>query len=120
VSGHNFEDRDKGTGIPKHNLTVVDLLNETKPIVRPVRTTPIIDDNDQEDDECEDEEVVSIIPELTSLSESPEFNHLPDAIKIKKKLKKEKDFGERKESLVRLLKKFSRTTKIKKQKVIGD
>lgn len=116
----NFEDRDKSTGIPKHNLTVVDLLDETKPIVRPVCTTPIIDDEDQEDDEFEDEEVISIIPELSSLSESPEFNHLPDAIKIIKKIKKEKDFSERKESIVRLLKKFSKATKIKKQKVIAD
>lgn len=86
----DFESR-TSSGIPKSLNSVLDILEDGQPIVRPIAPTTILDSEDIEDDESDDEEEEDAQAGLTSLATSPEYNHLPESLKIILKLKQKKD-----------------------------
>jgi hypothetical protein len=88
LSRPNFPSRDSDSGIPKELTSIADLFGHAPPFVRPVGPTQI-DSDDTDDDEMdnpEDQDQSQI--ELGSLSESPEYNVLPESIKVIKRLQR--------------------------------
>jgi hypothetical protein len=91
LSRPNFQSRDPETGIPKELSSIADLFGHAPPFVRPAGPTQIEPDDvgSDGDDEMENpEDLEQTQIDLGSLSESPEFNHLPESIKVIKRIQR--------------------------------
>ena len=88
ISKPRFQSRDSDTGIPKELSSISDLLGHAPPIVRPVGPINIEADEVEDDEMDNPEDQQQSLVQLGSLAESPEYNHLPDSIKVIKRLQR--------------------------------
>lgn len=115
----DFSKRDPNTGIPKEIGSVVDLFGHARPIVKPIGPT-IIESDEEDDDEMDNtEDQDHALVELGSISESPEYNHLPESIKVIKRIKQLNESALDKEKLKKDLNYIARKTKSPKQRVLA-
>jgi len=115
----DFSKRDPNTGIPREIGSVIDLFGHGRPIVSPVGPTHIEHDEDDDDemDNTEDQDLALV--ELGSISESPEYNHLPESIKVIKRIKLSSEGYLDKDKLKKDLNYIVRKTKSSKQRVLA-